>query len=1167
MPSEVSTVGGDQSVEEVRRELADAREQLAATAGILAAISNSPTGANRVFTEIAASAARLCDAYDTVILQVDDDVLRVVGHYGSIPTPGSLPIASGTVMGRAVLERRTIHIADLQTETTEYPEGRDFALRLGFRTQLTVPLMRTGEAIGVMAIRRSEARPFTDRQIDLLKTFTDQAVIAIENARLFTELHEKNHALTKAHAQVSGALEREAATSEILRVIGSCPTDVQPVFETIARSGVSVCGALGCVVLVVDGGMIRVAATHGVRPERLERFRREYPMPLSAEVDTALTIRHRCMFHLADIENNPNANTNDIEHARLAGYRTRLMVPMVRGDRTLGLIAVTREDPTPFPDQIVELLRTFADQAVIAIDNTRLFEEVQARTRELELRSAELAESLEYQMATSEVLGVIARAPGNAAPVFSSIVETARRLCDADRAVLHLRLPDGRYSPKASSGPALQTLAPQEPVSVDRGSIVGRVAVEGRVVQVDDIQADPEFTYLRTSATDARRTMLGVPLLLDGTMLGAISISRSEVKRFTEREIALLETFASQAVIAIENARLFEEVQTRTRELTESLEYQTAISEVLGVISRSPNDLQPVLAAIVDIGRKLCDAERAIIWRFEADEALPAAFSGLDATRIAQAGHLRIPLGTGSIMGRAAREGRAIQVLEPASDASLSPAQIEWTRSGNIRTVLAVPLMREGKSIGGITVSRTVVSPFDSKQVTLLKTFADQAVIAIENTRLFEAEQARSKELRESLEYQTATSDVLGVISRSKFDLQPVLDSIVETAARLCVCDMATIRRREGDVYVQLGGYGLPAEYADYSRSTNWHHAGRGSLVGRVLQEGKAVQIVDALADPEYALDEAQRRGGFRTMLGVPLLRGDEQLGIIVLMRRAVRPFDNRQIELVAAFADQAVIAIENTRLFEEVQARTRELATTIQELEIASQHKSQFVANMSHELRTPLAAILGYAELMQEGFYEPLGQKSLDALTRIRSNGKHLLGLINTVLDIAKIEAGQFSLNLGEYALSNVVETVRAATESLAETKKLSLKTDVAKSLPIGFGDEQRLTQVLLNLVGNAIKFTDAGEVRISAAVANGHFTVSVVDTGPGIAEEHRVRIFEQFHQIDSSNTKAKGGTGLGLAIAKQIVEMHCGRIWVESMLGKGSIFRMELPVRAQNT
>jgi signal transduction histidine kinase len=251
--------------------------------------------------------------------------------------------------------------------------------------------------------------------------------------------------------------------------------------------------------------------------------------------------------------------------------------------------------------------------------------------------------------------------------------------------------------------------------------------------------------------------------------------------------------------------------------------------------------------------------------------------------------------------------------------------------------------------------------------------------------------------------------------------------------------------------------------------------------------------------------------------------------------------------------------------LFEEVQERTRELAHTVEELEFASQHKSQFVANMSHELRTPLAAILGYAELMQEGFYEPLGQKSLDALTRIRSNGKHLLGLINTVLDIAKIESGQFTLNMSEYAIESVVETVRSATESLAQNKKLVLRTEVAKSLPVGLGDEQRLTQVLLNLVGNAIKFTDAGEVSVTAKAVDDHFAVAVTDTGPGIPADHCGKIFEQFHQVDSSNTKAKDGTGLGLAIAKQIVEMHGGRIWVESTLGKGSNFQMELPIRAE--
>jgi len=299
-------------------------------------------------------------------------------------------------------------------------------------------------------------------------------------------------------------------------------------------------------------------------------------------------------------------------------------------------------------------------------------------------------------------------------------------------------------------------------------------------------------------------------------------------------------------------------------------------------------------------------------------------------------------------------------------------------------------------------------------------------------------------------------------------------------------------------------------------------------------------------------------RTGVRAVLAVPLLHQAEIVGVLVVRRNQAGTFSPEVIRLVEAFAAQSAIAVENARLFGEIAKKSREL-------EIASQHKSQFVANMSHELRTPLAAILGYAELMQEGFYGNQSDKSMDALTRIRSNGRHLLGLINTVLDIAKIESGQFTLNMAEYAIESVVETVRSATESLAQNKKLALKTEVAKSLPIGLGDEQRLTQVLLNLVGNAIKFTDAGEVRVTAKAVNGRFNVRVTDTGPGIPEEHQARIFEQFHQVDSSNTKAKGGTGLGLAIAKQIVEMHGGRIWVQSTLGQGATFQMELPTRAE--
>jgi signal transduction histidine kinase len=399
---------------------------------------------------------------------------------------------------------------------------------------------------------------------------------------------------------------------------------------------------------------------------------------------------------------------------------------------------------------------------------------------------------------------------------------------------------------------------------------------------------------------------------------------------------------------------------------------------------------------------------------------------------------------------------------------------------------------------------------------------------------------------------------VLSVISRSKFDLQPVLDTIANTAARLCGGVMAGVFRFDGQ-FMHLGAMvNFGPEGEDITRQNFPRAPSTDTAAGKAIVEGAVVIVTDVDRDrrDDWARELA-RTGRYRSAMAAPMLREGIPVGAIVVCRAEAGPFPEGQVEVLKTFADQAVIAIENTRLFDEIAQKSRDL-------EIASQHKSQFVANMSHELRTPLAAILGYAELMQEGFYEPLGQKSLDALTRIRANGKHLLGLINTVLDIAKIESGQFSLNLAEYALSNMVETVRAATESLAETKKLALMAHVPKSLPVGFGDEQRLTQVLLNLVGNAIKFTDTGEVRITAKAENGHFAVSVADTGPGIPADQLTRVFEQFHQVDSSNTKAKGGTGLGLAISKQIVEMHGGRIWVESLLGKGSTFHMELPVRA---
>jgi signal transduction histidine kinase len=474
---------------------------------------------------------------------------------------------------------------------------------------------------------------------------------------------------------------------------------------------------------------------------------------------------------------------------------------------------------------------------------------------------------------------------------------------------------------------------------------------------------------------------------------------------------------------------------------------------------------------------------------------------------------------------------------------------------------LAVPMLKENEVVGAFAIYRTEVRPFTDKHIALVQNFAAQAVIAIENVRLLNELRQRTTDLTESLERQTATSEVLRVISSSPTNVQPVLGTIVRAAVSLCNSYDAVILLREGE-HLRIA-----AHHGPMALDFEWLPLGRDFVSGRTVIDGVPVHVPDFMAaGTEFPRGrEVAKRLKQRTVLGLPLTREGHTIGCLFLRRTEVLPFSDKQIELLTIFADQAVIAIENTRLFEEVQARTHELAKTVDDLEIASQHKSQFVANMSHELRTPLAAILGYAELMQEGIYEPLGDKSLAALARIRSNGKHLLGLINTVLDIAKIESGQFTLNIGEYSLDGVVETVRTATESLAQGKKLKLTTDVAKSLPMGLGDEQRLTQVLLNLVGNAIKFTDSGEVCVAAKTIDGHFAVSVTDTGPGIPEQDCTRIFEQFHQVDDSNTKAKGGTGLGLAIAKQIVEMHGGRIWVDSTVGKGSTFQLELPIRAE--
>jgi len=501
-----------------------------------------------------------------------------------------------------------------------------------------------------------------------------------------------------------------------------------------------------------------------------------------------------------------------------------------------------------------------------------------------------------------------------------------------------------------------------------------------------------------------------------------------------------------------------------------------------------------------------------------------------------------------TVTARAIRTRSVCHVADVLSDPQYQHK--DTARLGGFRGSLGVPMVRDDQVVGAILVSRKKPGLFSDAQIQLLKTFADQAVIAIENVRLF-------NETKHSLEQQTATADVLKIISRSAFDLQTVLQTLVESAARFCAADTAHIIREKNGGFYTAEAYGYSHEFMDYIKNI-LIKAERGTASGRALAEGRVVHIADVKTDSEYTLVEGQRLGDYRTVLCVPMLRESLPIGVLSLTRSEVQPFTDKQIELVTTFADQAAIAIENVRLFEEIQDKSRQL-------EEASQHKSQFLANMSHELRTPLNAILGYTELMADGAYGEPSEESLGVLKRLEANGKHLLGLINDVLDLSKIEAGQLELELSDYCIEDIAQTVRSTLEPLAADKKLAFKVEMAGELPPGHGDGRRLTQVLINLVGNAIKFTDAGEVAIKAEANNGSFHVSVRDTGPGISAADQARLFQEFQQADNAITRKKGGTGLGLAISKRIIEMHGGRIWVESQPGQGSTFTFTLPVTVE--
>jgi signal transduction histidine kinase len=773
----------------------------------------------------------------------------------------------------------------------------------------------------------------------------------------------------------------------------------------------------------------------------------------------------------------------------------------------------------------------------------RLRESYAGLERKVDERTRELKNSLEQQTAISEILRVISSSPTDVQPVLEAVAERAAYLCEAPFA--RVLVVDGEeLRPRVNIAVDGRTALRVTPVPLKRTSITGRAVLDRDVVHLPDVipLLDSEFPDARENAQRTGfRAVLAIPLLREGGAYGAILLYRLEPRPFSSEQIVLVQTFAAQAAIAIDNVRLFNETQ-------EALEQQTAIAEILRVISGSPTDVQPVLDAIAERAARLCDASAASMYLIDDDVLRHLASKGPSPDPVSHVD--AIPIDRDSISGRALLDRTTIQVSDMLAEGAEYPRSHELAQRFGHRTVVVLPLYREGQAVGTILLRRQDVRPFNDREIALLQTFGDQAAIALENVRLF-------NETKEALDQQRASGEVLAAISNSIADTAPVFETILSACEQLFAGKLVRITLVGEDGLIRLGAY---------------HGPGRETLekvfptpVNEETGTGTAIVRRDIVHFPDVEGGEgvpattrrACRALGIKSIIFAPMMWEGKGIGAISIGRDYAGRFSEKDLALLKTFADQAVIAIQNARLFGEIQDKSRQL-------EIANKHKSEFLANMSHELRTPLNAIIGFSEVLLERLFGDINEKQDDYLKDIHSSGRHLLNLINDILDLSKVEAGRMELELSTFDVPSAISNAMTLIRERAQQHGIKLAIEVDPQLREIVADERKLKQILLNLLSNAVKFTpDGGRIDVRAHLGTKDVVICVHDTGIGIAPDDQEAVFEEFRQVGPHYTSKQEGTGLGLALTRRFVELHGGVIRVESELGKGSTFTFTLPIR----